>query len=176
MLDLQPVTDDSDDDSDDKKTKDLDERSEYGWDEETDEDEGEPMSMEEIYTQLGIEVKRIEGENTPTELKFINPSDKAYTTSFTAAMLSKNGIGNQLINIDLYNSGASHHMSGHCYHFTNFVKIEPRPITAADKRAFDAVGKGDMLIDLPNGNATSTILLKNVLYAPSMGVTLVSIS
>ena len=159
-----------------KKTKDLDERLEYGWDEETDEDEGEPMSMEEIYTQLGIEVKRIEGENTPTELKFINPSDEAYTTSFTAAMLSKNGIGNQLINIDLYNSGASHYMSGHCHHFTNFVKIEPRPITAADKWAFDAVGKGDMLIDLPNGNAISTILLKNVLYAPSMGVTLVSIS
>ena len=174
--DLQPVTDDSDDDSDDEETKDLDERSEYGWDEETDKGEGEPMSMEEIYAQLGIEVKRIKGENTPTELKFINPSDEAYTTLFTAAMLLEDGIGNQLINIDLYDSGASRHMSGHCHHFTNFIKIEPRPITTADKRAFDAVGKGDMLINLPNGNATSTILLKNVLYAPSMGVTLVSIS
>ena len=33
-----------------------------------------------------------------------------------------------------------------------------------------------MLIDIPNGDTTSNILLKDVLYAPSMGVTLVSIS
>jgi len=33
-----------------------------------------------------------------------------------------------------------------------------------------------MLIDIPNGDATLKILLKDVLYAPSMGVTLVSIS
>jgi len=180
MPDLQPVTDDSDDDFDDEETEDLDERSEYGRDEETDEEEGEPMSVEEIYAQLGMEVERIEGENAPmepdTELEFINPSDEAYTTSFTATMLSKDGIGNQLIDVDLYDSGASRHMSGHRHRFTNFVEIQPRPITAADKRAFNAVGKGDMLIDLPNGDATSTILLKDVLYAPSMGVTLVSIS
>ena len=31
-------------------------------------------------------------------------------------------------------------------------------------------------LDIPNGNTTSNILLKDVLYAPSMGVTLVSIS
>ena len=133
MPDLQPVTDDSDDDSNDEETEDLDERLEYGWDEGTDEEEGKPMSMEEIYAQLGMEIKRIEGENTPTELKFINPSNKAYTTSFTAAMLSKDGIGNQLINVDLYDSGASCHMSGHHHHFTNFIKIKPRPITTADK-------------------------------------------
>jgi len=126
-----------------------------------------------------MEVEGIEGENAPvepdTELEFINLSNEAYTTSFAAAMLSKDGIGNQLIDVDFYNSGASRHMSGHRHHFTNFVEIKPRPITATDK-AFNAVGKDDMPIDLPNGNATSTILLKDVLYTLSMGVTLVSIS
>ncbi|KAF8156667.1 hypothetical protein B0H34DRAFT_847413 [Crassisporium funariophilum] len=35
---------------------------------------------------------------------------------------------------------------------------------------------GNMYVDLPNGDTTSKVLLQNVLYAPSMGVTLVSIS
>ena len=60
--------------------------------------------------------------------------------------------------------------------FSNFVEIKPNPIMAADKCAFHAIGKGDMLIDIPNSDTTSNILLKDVLYAPSMGVTLVSIS
>jgi hypothetical protein len=33
-----------------------------------------------------------------------------------------------------------------------------------------------MYIELANGSATMTILLKNVLYAPSMGLTLIAIS
>ena len=42
---------------------------------------------------------------------------------------------------------------------------------------FEANGKGDMYIYLPNGDQEpSRILLKNVLFAPSMGITLVSIS
>ncbi|KIJ06095.1 hypothetical protein PAXINDRAFT_22965, partial [Paxillus involutus ATCC 200175] len=52
----------------------------------------------------------------------------------------------------------------------------PKPITTADKRTFDAIGRGDLHIELPNGANKTRILLKNVLYAPSMGVTLVSIS
>ena len=42
---------------------------------------------------------------------------------------------------------------------------------------FQATGKGDMYVNIPNRNhPNSRILLKDVLYAPSMGVTLVSIS
>ena len=41
---------------------------------------------------------------------------------------------------------------------------------------FNAIGRGDLPIFLPNGNTRSQILLRNVLYAPSMHVTLVSIS
>ncbi|KAF8150835.1 hypothetical protein B0H34DRAFT_633731, partial [Crassisporium funariophilum] len=51
-----------------------------------------------------------------------------------------------------------------------------RPITAADKRVFHAVGKWDLRVKVPNGQTTSTILLKDVLYAPDMGLTIISIS
>ena len=48
-------------------------------------------------------------------------------------------------------------------------------LTTADGGHFEAVEKGDMRIMMPNGKTTTQILLKDVLYAPKMGVTLVSI-
>ncbi|KAF8159410.1 hypothetical protein B0H34DRAFT_625413, partial [Crassisporium funariophilum] len=50
------------------------------------------------------------------------------------------------------------------------------PITAADKRVFHAIGKGDLRVKIPNGQDTTTILLKDVLYTPTMGLTIISIS
>ena len=68
-------------------------------------------------------------------------------------------------------------MSGYLHRFINFTKIHPVHITAADKCTFQASGKGDIYIHIPNGDKPkSWILLKDVLYAPSMGVMLVSIS
>ena len=79
--------------------------------------------------------------------------------------------------VDLYDSGATRHMSGFFHKFINFVRVDPVPITTADKRTFQATGKGDMYVNIPNREkSNSRILLKDVLYAPSMGVTLVSIS
>jgi len=65
--------------------------------------------------------------------EFLNPTNEAYTTTFTSGMLSKDSIGSQLIDVDLYDSGASCHMSGHHHCFTNFTEIKPRPITTANK-------------------------------------------
>src|SRR5271155_296226 len=68
-------------------------------------------------------------------------------------------------------------MSGFRHRFINFVEIEPKPITAADKRTFSAIGQGDMYVYLPNEDSSPPrVILKNVLYALDMGVTLVSIS
>ena len=46
---------------------------------------------------------------------------------------------------------------------------------AADKRTFNAIGRGNMYVDVPNGKRTSRVLLRDVLYSPSMNITLVSI-
>lgn len=78
--------------------------------------------------------------------------------------------------VELYDSGASQHMSPYRDRFINFKSISPHPIQAADKHTFEAIGRGDLPIELPNGKSKTRILLTNVLYAPSMGVTLVSIS
>jgi hypothetical protein len=69
-------------------------------------------------------------------------------------------------------------MTPYCNQLINYVEIEPKEIIAADKGKFHAIGRGDMKVTLPNGprNTTATILLKDVLYAPKLGVTLVSIS
>ena len=68
-------------------------------------------------------------------------------------------------------------MSGFYHQMINYTDIDPVPIRTADKCTFQATGKGNMYINIPNRNGqTSRVLLKDVLYAPLMGVTLVSIS
>ena len=110
----------------------------------------------------------------------INPGfgtiDGAYTLIFCADELA-GSVEIQNAEVDLYDSGASCHMSGFHHKFVDIIKIESIPITAADKRTFKATGKGKMLIHLPNGDhGPSRVYLMNALYALSMGVTLVSIS
>lgn len=52
----------------------------------------------------------------------------------------------------------------------------PKAITAADKHTFDTIGKGDLTILIPNGSSTMHVLLRDVLYAPKMGIMLVLVS
>jgi len=77
---------------------------------------------------------------------------------------------------ELYDSSASRHMSPLCDHFVTYQEIPPHPITAADKRVFYAIGVGDVVIDVPNGESSTPIRLKDTLHAPDMGATIVSIS
>lgn len=97
-------------------------------------------------------------------------------TAFTAAMLVNVEGSIEGVQTKLYNSRASQHMSPYREQFKNYVSIVPKSITAADKCYFQAIGKGDLCIKLPNGSVTTTILLKDVLHCPNMGLTLVSIS
>jgi transposase InsO family protein len=104
------------------------------------------------------------------------PLDDEANSSLEYAVLTET-VGVKPTDVDLYDSGATRHMSGFRHRFLNFVEIEPKPISTADKRTFSATGKGDMYINVPNGDLPpSKILLKDVLYAPTMAVTLVSIS
>ena len=66
-------------------------------------------------------------------------------------------------------------MSSLCDHFTNFKSIILKAITAVDKHTFEAIGKGNLTILILNSLSTTRILLRDVLYAPKMGITLVSI-
>jgi hypothetical protein len=60
--------------------------------------------------------------------------------------------------------------------YTNYKSISPCPITATDKQIFYTVGTGDIRIEVPNGESSTLIVLKDVLHAPEMGIMIVSIS
>src|SRR5277367_524644 len=96
-------------------------------------------------------------------------------TTFNAAMLVNVEGSVEGVQTELYDSGASRHMSPYRDHFENYIPIMPKSITAADKRHFQAIGKGDLRIKIPNGTSATIILLKNVLHCPDMGLTLVSV-
>ena len=76
---------------------------------------------------------------------------------------------------ELYDSGASRHMSPFRKSFTTYRKIDARPITAANNQVFHAIGMGDLSIDVPNGESSTKVLLRDVLHAPDLGLTVVSI-
>ena len=96
-------------------------------------------------------------------------------TTFDAAMLVNVKGSVEGIQTELYDSGASRHMSPYRDHFEGYTPIVLKSITAADKHYFQAIGKGNLCIKIPNGSRTMTVLLKDVLHCPDMGLTLVSI-
>ena len=99
--------------------------------------------------------------------------DEPKTTTFAAAVLADSV--SQTMETKLFDSGASRHMSPYKQKSINYFPIQKRVLTAADGGTFDAIGKGDMHVFLPNGKSTTKILLRDVLYAPKMGLTLISI-
>ena len=92
------------------------------------------------------------------------------TTTLPYAMLACASV------VELYDSSASQHFSPFRDQFIKFKTIPLKPISAANKCAFQAIRRGNIYIDVPNGETTMCVLLKDVLNALSTGVTLVSIS
>ena len=62
--------------------------------------------------------------------------------------------------IELYNSGTSRHMSPHCQRFTTYRPISPRPILAASKGVFYAIGASDLQVEVPKWAKSTPIMLR----------------
>ena len=77
----------------------------------------------------------------------IDDGKEPKTYTFTAITLADT---NPTLETELYDSGASRHMSPYKHKFINFVPIQKKILTAADGGHFEAVGKGDMRISMPN--------------------------
>ena len=60
--------------------------------------------------------------------------------------------------------------------FTGFRSINPKAVKAANKTIFMATCVGRMKVDIPNGNESTAVMLKDVLYCPDLGYTLVSLA
>jgi len=77
--------------------------------------------------------------------------------------------------LELYNSGASHHMTPYQHLLEDYSPTTDKLINAANQQSFHAVSTGNLHITVPNGESTTPIMLKNMLYAPEIATTLVSI-
>ena len=76
----------------------------------------------------------------------------------------------------IFDSGCTAHVSPYRELFTNYTPIDSIPITAANKTYFQAIGRGDVEVALPNGRDTTRMILRNVLHCPGIAFTLVSMS
>ena len=100
----------------------------------------------------------------------------AFTTSVPTAMLMRTSDTPANKITDIFDSGANRHLTPYRDTFISFTPTDPHPISAADSRTFLAHGHGDVQISLPNGTSTTPVILRDVLYAPDLAFTLVSIS
>jgi hypothetical protein len=76
---------------------------------------------------------------------------------------------------EMFDLGASRHMSPLRTSFVNYQSIKARPITAANKNIFHAIGIGDLMIKVPNSAKTSRILLRDAFHAPDLALTIISV-
>jgi hypothetical protein len=80
------------------------------------------------------------------------------------------------VEAELYDLGASCHISPCRHRFVTYQPITPHSISAVDNRVFYAIGTGTLQIEVLNGPSPVTpILLWEALHVPNIGVTVISI-
>ena len=80
--------------------------------------------------------------------------------------------------VELYDSGATRHISPFKSDFVSYTPLEP-PIylNAANQQCFPAIGCGTLIVQVPNGGThESKLTLHGTLHAPAVGCTLVSLA
>jgi hypothetical protein len=89
--------------------------------------------------------------------------------AFTSAASTPHGQRSAIID-----SGATSHFCPDRAKFITFTAIKPQDVRTADGTCISAVGQGDVQIELPLGEARTTVTLRNMLYMPKMVLTLIS--
>jgi hypothetical protein len=77
--------------------------------------------------------------------------------------------------VELYDSGSMEHLSPYHDQFTSYQDIPAKSFTAANKQNFDAIGSGNIVIEVPDSVIASRLTLTEVLYSPEIGYTLISV-
>jgi hypothetical protein len=106
----------------------------------------------------------------------IDESDWLREEDETAAAVITPVSGNGGEHVELYDSGATRHISPYKSDFASYTTLDPPVyLNAANQQRFPAIGTGTLTIRAPNSAASSTLTLHEVLHAPAVGYTLVSI-
>jgi transposase InsO family protein len=83
---------------------------------------------------------------------------------------------NSGVRVELYDSGATRHISPFKDDFKSYSPLTPPLLlNSANQQRFQAIGSGNMPIQIPNGGVENELLLRGALYAPSVAYTLVSL-
>jgi hypothetical protein len=78
--------------------------------------------------------------------------------------------------VELYDLGATRHISPYKSDFASYTTLNPPVyLNTANQQQFPAIGTGTLTIHAPNGAASSTLTLHEVLHVLAVGYTLVSI-
>jgi hypothetical protein len=78
--------------------------------------------------------------------------------------------------VELYDSGATHHISPYKSDFTSYISLSPPvPLNTANQQCFQATGMGSLAILIPNGGTDTELVLHNVLHALLVTYTLISL-
>ena len=72
-------------------------------------------------------------------------------------------------------TGASHHFTSERSKLSNYIETDSMPIKAANGQHLYAIGKGDLTINLQNGDSETKVTLKEAYYVPYMAYTLFSV-
>ncbi len=80
------------------------------------------------------------------------------------------------VKANLYDSGASRHISPFRGQFITYCPIPNHPITVVNNHTFNTIGTGDIAVDIPHRPTSRRIILKEALYAPNVRLTIISIS
>ena len=125
-------------------------------------------------TQGGRNLRQLMRANVAQDTE--DTSDVAFCTIASFSINDIAGKKNPSERIEIYDSGATCHMSPYINAFSDFEFISPKPISSADNQTFDAIGKGNLQIKIPNGENITMVTLRDALYAPTMAFTLISLS
>jgi len=80
------------------------------------------------------------------------------------------------VRIELFDSGATRHISPYRDDFTTYSLLTPPLLlNTANQQRFQAIGTGLLTIKVPNGSGENDLTLHNTLHAPSVAYTLVSL-
>jgi len=143
-----------------------------------------PLPIRNSQNTQNSQNQNAQGGRNPRQMMRVNVAqeteetvlDHAFSSiaSFSAAYIT--AAKDPLERVEIYDSGATCHMSPYIDAFTDFEFIEPKKISAADNRTFDAIGKGNLHIRIPSGEGFTPVTLRDALYAPSIAFTLISLS
>ena len=76
---------------------------------------------------------------------------------------------------ELYNSGCTNHISPYRNQLVNFQGTKPHHFCAVNKQTFSMTGKGELVVDVPNGQGSTQLHLHDVLFSAEVGYMLVSV-